>query len=939
VTVPEVASACPRCGRPSGGGAFCSACGASLTGDFQSGAPSQADTNTIAEPRQIGRFRILSRIGSGGFATVYRAEDSELGREVAVKILHPHLTQDEDFIRRFHAEARAAARLRHPNIVRIYDAALTENGSPYLVMELLEGRVLADLITRGTPMSRSAAASLVTQLASALDYLHGNGLIHRDLKPSNIMVDAQGLATLMDFGVARWILEQTHFTLPGQLFGTPTYMAPEQIAGDETTAAADIYALGILAYELLSGQPPFEGNTQRVLYAQAHEPPPPLELLPPEARAAIESALEKDPGKRPGSASDFSQALARALGERPAGAPPTEATFAGAAPGDADATLLVPQSLPNTHEATLAGAPETTIAGPAETQSPAWPSDLTRASGMTLAGGRTLAGDPTLAGTVNPAGSARPSPAEKPALKTPGDTFPPARAATNDSPRRSPVPVPLLAGLAVVVLATGLLAFALLGHRSPKKAAVARPSAATAAAVAPLVGSNAGAAPAANVTMRVTAPANGSTVNSTVVVSVEQSGALIRPATDNDPNAAHFHYFIDRDPVSVLKPGQPIPSGQPDIVHTAAASLTIPDLKPGQHNVWVVLAHTDHTPYSPNIQSQVTFTVVNAADTVATLAGSGAAGVADGAGAAAQFSNPNGVAVDGAGNVYVADTGNSRIRKIAPNGSVTTIAGSGGGQFDGPRGVAVDKSGNIYVADTGNNRIRKITPDGTVTTLAGSDSPGLGGGGLADGVGAQAQFRLPVGIAVDASGNVYVADTGNNRIRKISPDGRVVTLAGSGTGETGGFADGPGVSARFNAPRGVAAGAGGTVYVADTLNQRIRKVAADGTVSTLAGSGDQGTSNGATGDARFSSPDGISADPSGAVYISDNSSFRIREIAPSGIVFDVAGTAKEGFADGPPATAQFDFPTGIAADGSGKVYVADANNNRVRVITLAKAGR
>jgi len=321
--------------------------------------------------------------------------------------------------------------------------------------------------------------------------------------------------------------------------------------------------------------------------------------------------------------------------------------------------------------------------------------------------------------------------------------------------------------------------------------------------------------------------------------------------------------------------------------------------------------------------------------TVSTLAGS-TQGFSDGAGSSAKFFRPAGVAVDSAGTVYVADTNNHRIRKVLSNGTVSTLAGSGvagfadgvgaAAQFSSPNGVIVNSAGTVYVADTFNHRIRKILPDGTVSTLAGS-----GTAGFADGAGATAKFKYPEGVAVDSAGTVYVADTQNHRIRKILPDGTVSTLAGSGTV---GFADGPGAIARFWSPMGVAVDSAGTVYVGDQGNHRIRKILPDGTVSTLAGSGTAGFADGPGAIARFWSPMGVAVDSAGTVYVADTNNNRIRKILPDGTVSTLAGSGTAGIADGAGATAQFDNPKGVAADSAGTVYVADYFNHRIRKITI-----
>ena len=310
----------------------------------------------------------------------------------------------------------------------------------------------------------------------------------------------------------------------------------------------------------------------------------------------------------------------------------------------------------------------------------------------------------------------------------------------------------------------------------------------------------------------------------------------------------------------------------------------------------------------------------------------GTRGFADGVGAAASFDGPRGVAVDAAGNVFVADCSNHRIRKITSEGMATTFAGSGtmgfadgvgaAASFNCPTGVAVDAAGNVYVADAGNQRIRKITADGSVKTFAGSGTKGS-----ADGVAAAASFNGPSGLAVDAVGNVYVADGDNNRIRKITADGNVSTFAGSGED---GSADGVGPTASFHSPLDVAVDAAGNVYVSDFGDHIIRKITADGTVSTLAGSGEYGCADGVGAAASFDSPSGVAVDAAGNVYVADFCNHRIRKITADGTVSTLAGGDEAGFADGVGATALFNGPFGVAMDAAGNLLVADTDDHRLR---------
>lgn len=322
---------------------------------------------------------------------------------------------------------------------------------------------------------------------------------------------------------------------------------------------------------------------------------------------------------------------------------------------------------------------------------------------------------------------------------------------------------------------------------------------------------------------------------------------------------------------------------------------------------------------------------------ITTLAGSAAFGHANGTGAAASFYYPEDVAVDVLGNVYVADQYNNMIRKITPAGVVTTLAGStvsgrsnGTGpeaSFSWPQGVTVDVSGNVYVADGSNNMIRKITPAGVVTTLAGN---GNGWNGSYNGTGAFASFYFPTGVALDTSGNIYVADEWNNMIRKITPAGIVSTLAGN---TTSGLANGIGTEARFYSPYGVAVDTSGNVYVADQDNRMIWKITPEGVVTTLAGSGTRGSSNGTGAEASFILVWDVAVDVLGNVYVADIGTNSIRKITPAGVVTTLAGYDPSGSVTGTLASARFNNPTGLAVDASGNVYVADQGNNVIRKIT------
>lgn len=337
--------------------------------------------------------------------------------------------------------------------------------------------------------------------------------------------------------------------------------------------------------------------------------------------------------------------------------------------------------------------------------------------------------------------------------------------------------------------------------------------------------------------------------------------------------------------------------------------------------------------------AQPTAPAANAAiaSTVSTYAGS-AGGLVNGRAADARFNDPHAIVIDAAGTIYVADSHNHQIRRITAGGAVSTFAGSTeghGGFADGPGpdarfaypiGLAIDGEGVLYVSDFFNHRIRKITPDGTVSTLAGN-----GVQGFADGSGTLARFADPWGIAVDVDGTVYVADSLNNRVRRISSKGEVTTVAGSGER---GFADGQGSKALFASPRGLAIDWTGDIYVTDYYNNRVRRVTRQGAVSTVAGGMTKGFNDGTATAAVFAEPLGVTVGRNGELYIADSANNRLRRITVDGIVATVAGSGQPGVADGAGSSAQFQTPRGVAVDSAGAVYVL--HGHRIRKVVLTE---
>jgi len=330
-----------------------------------------------------------------------------------------------------------------------------------------------------------------------------------------------------------------------------------------------------------------------------------------------------------------------------------------------------------------------------------------------------------------------------------------------------------------------------------------------------------------------------------------------------------------------------------------------------------------------NILIIITFfcSISISAQTVSTFAGGCSEvyhGFLDATSTAARFYYPRAITVDTHGTFYVADSGNNAIRKITPNGVVTTLAGSVSNQ---PFGVAVDTTGNVYFSDTFNNRILKINLGSSVAhTLAGS-----GSAGNADGIGIAAEFNTPKGIAVDVNGNLYVADSYNSRIRKIDTNGMVTTIAGNSPGNSNGF----GTSAQFNMPCGVVLDSAGNLFVTDTNNNQIKKIGTDGIVSTYIGNGIAGDTDGIGSNASLNRPIGLAIDSNNVIYFVSQNGNLIRRVTPDLEVRTIAGFNGTwgGCSNGIGTNAQFLHPEGLVINPTGDIYVADTGSHTIRKIS------
>jgi sugar lactone lactonase YvrE len=396
------------------------------------------------------------------------------------------------------------------------------------------------------------------------------------------------------------------------------------------------------------------------------------------------------------------------------------------------------------------------------------------------------------------------------------------------------------------------------------------------------------------------------------------------------------------------------PSTYPTVTNPAAYTLSMYLTYCWLNTPTIASTPTPTITLTPTLSPTTTFTPTFTPTTtstpgsgfIITVAGNGTLGYSGDSGAAtsAELYDPSGVAVDSLGNIYIADMYNHRIRKVSTSGIITTVAGNGTYGYSGnggaatsaelydPSSVAVDSSGNIFIADSNNHSIRKVSTSGIITTVAGNGTYGYSGD---SGAATSAELYDPSGVAVDSSGNIYIADVSNQRVRKVDTSGIITTVAGNGAYGYSGDSSAA-TSAELFYPRGVAVDSSGNIYIADLNNHRIRKVSTSGIITTVAGNGTYGYSgdSGAATSAELYNPSGVAVDSSGNIYIADVSNQRVRKVDTSGIITTVAGNGTYGYSgdSGAATSAELNGPYGVAVDSSGNIFIADLNNNRIRKV-------
>ncbi|ONH57740.1 serine/threonine protein kinase [Frankia sp. CcI49] len=873
-------------------------------------------------------YAVEGDLGKGGYGLVLAGQHRLIGRKVAIKILLD-TSDDPDLRARFLSEARVLAELDHPHIVRIHDY-VEHQGTCLLVMELLSGGTLKQRMATGK-LSPETICAIGIAASAALATAHSHGVLHRDVKPDNMMFDGAGLLKVTDFGIAK-IFDGAE-TTASAILGTPRYMAPEQIMGGRLFPATDLYALAGVLYEMLADRPLFgrQMAVQPLTHHHLSVMPEPLTMVPAPISAVIMRTLAKEPGARFSDASELAQELAAAgtrsfgpgwfarsevkvrvdddiraalggsgTGMQSGAAPTVRASggFPAGGPGGVGGPSYPPgpgqQGPGQPAGGGYRGQPQ---GGPPGQPHPGYPGTGSQLPGMSRPGqpgySQTGFNQPGYnqpghnqpgygqPGYGQPGGSTpHPRPLQGPPSTTPapGPLTPPGSTPqprpVGPPPGSTPQPAPL-------------------GRPGPTRPFPGQPGQG---------GSNFGGQGWGGANA---APTHRPPAQNVPPGSQRPPGHRNQDSNDNSRTliiAAVVFVLVVALTVGLVVAlsgggkddgGDEVRSSPANAVAYSGAAVTVQGL----------------SPYSLSIDDQGALLItslatdrlqkISATGAVSDLAGTGSGGFSGDGGpaTAAKLDGPGSAVTDGKGNIYIPDARNYRIRKIASDGTISTIAGTGVAGYSGDGGpataaqlksaekLAVAPDGSIYVADYENHRIRKIGTDGIITTIAGTGVDGYSGeGGLAT----AATLNGPNDVEVASDGTLYIANLGSDTVQKINTDGTIHTVAG--TGEQGYSGDGgPATKAQLSIPS-VSLGSNGTLYIADYGNNRIRKVDANGTITTIAGTGSEGSSGdgGPATEAKFTDPSSVVEDSTGALYIADSGNNRIRRIAPDGTITTIA---------------------------------------------------
>ena len=860
-----VESGCPGCGEPvRPGDRFCGACGTALDGPR---GPDPPDTAAAEGVQVAGRYELRGVLGRGASGVVYLAWNEDDSREVVIKALDPSLVGLSGFLKRFRAEANVLRSLSHPNIVEVYDF-LEDGAGAWLVMEYIQGASLADVLVRAGRLAPEQALGVLAGALTGLECAHGQWLVHGDIKPSNILVDQDGVSKLADFGQA---------APAGRVSqgGTAAYISPEAARDEPQDQRSDVYSAGVVLYEALAGRLPFlAGNDLALLRMHSTEPAPRAGGIHPRLADLLERALAKDPAERPENAGELLRELETAAEEAYGSQWRRRAALdAVVAAITAGAGVLA------------AGAPAASAPGiPSPASTPAGGGHSGQAAHVTGAAGQA---------PPQPAAVARPAPGSHPGH---------------------------LHGV-TVVHRSGRLARTLAAHKSATALVTLTTIAAVGAGV--LINS-----PVQRHTRRITR-------SMTEITTIAGNGTVGNIGDSGPATSAELDFCSNS--------GYGTTCGS-DIGQDSRGNQYYPE---EGNNTVQMLANATSSALLPN-------TVLTPGH-VYTVAGNGSCGDTGDASPAqfAELCNPSSTVVDPSGNLLVADFSNRVVRLVAgattdplyPGktlvpGDIYTIEGGATSactaitcpgpstQFTNPSGIAVEPNGDLIIADMGGNVIVLLaaaTSDallpgqaliaGDVYAVAGSHSAGYGGD---FGPARSSELFWPFGVAVDHSGNAYVSDTRNARIRLVAATtsnpllpgvtlvpGDMYTVAGNGTESYTG--DGaPAIHASIdqaiNSPGdttpkygGVTVDATGNLYIPEASNQVIRLVAAaatnrfalgrslvPGDIYTIVGTGQRGYTGGPgpASTAELFAPSAITFDPSGAFVFIDAGNAVVREVSP-----------------------------------------------------------